>query len=110
VGYYCLSTGAVSHAEAPRLLRHNMPDPTPVMIIGRLAVDKAWQGRGIGAALLKDALQRILQASALVGARAVLVHVLDTETIPFYAAYGFRSFPSDPRTMFLPMEVLKAAV
>ena len=48
VGYYCLSTGAVSHTDAPRALKHNMPNPTPIMLIGRLAVDKAYQGKGIG--------------------------------------------------------------
>jgi GNAT superfamily N-acetyltransferase len=110
VGYYCLSTGAVSHADAPRILKHNMPDPSPVMIIGRLAVDKTFQGRGIGGGLLKDGLQRILQASGIVGTRAVLVHAIDHEAIPFYAGYGFKSFPSDARTMFLPIEVLKAAL
>lgn len=110
VGYYCLNTGAISRKDAPRNLKRNMPDPIPIMIIGRLAVDKAYQGRGIGAGLLKDGLLRVLQASGVVGARAVLIHAIDHDAIPFYAAYGFKSFPSDARTMFLPIDQLKLAL
>ena len=113
VGYYCLSTGAVRHdgsTRAPRALRANMPDPTPVMVLGRLAVDKEFQGRGIGKDMLRDALQRVLQASRVVGARALIVHAIDDEAVPFYAGFGFRSFAGDARTMFLPMEAIKRAV
>src|SRR5689334_11400098 len=70
-GYYCLAAGSVQHEGALRKLRRNLPNPTPVVIIGRLAVDKALQGKGLGRALLKDALLRITKASELVGARAV---------------------------------------
>src|SRR5690349_2954775 len=63
IAYYALSTGTVAHAGAPRALRHNMPEPTPVMVIGRLAVDRAHHGKGVGGHLLRDALGRILAAS-----------------------------------------------
>ena len=88
----------------------NMPDPTPVMVLGRLAVDKEFQGRGIGKDILRDALVRVLQASRVVGARALIVHAIDDDAVPFYAAFGFRPFPGDARTMFLPIEAIKRAV
>ena len=113
VGYYSLSTGAERHngaGRAPRALRANMPDPTPVMVLGRLAVDKEFQGRGIGKDMLRDALQRVLAASRVVGARAVIVHAIDDEAVPFYAGFGFHSFAGDARTMFLPIESIKRAV
>ena len=113
VGYYCLSTGAERHdgsTRAPRALRANMPDPTPVMVLGRLAVDKEFQGRGIGKDMLRDALLRVLAASRVVGARAVIVHVIDDEAVPFYAGFGFRSFAGDARTMFLAIETIKKVI
>jgi GNAT superfamily N-acetyltransferase len=108
VGFYCISAGAVQHDGAPRKLRQNMPDPTPVVILGRLATDKAFQGKGLGRALLKDALLRIAKASEMVGARAVLVHAVDQEAVPFYANYGFRSFPVGNQTLFLPIDEIVA--
>lgn len=114
VGYYSLSTGAVMHTgakgRAPRALRANLPDPTPVMVLGRLAVDKDFHGRGIGKGLLKDALQRALAASRVIGARAVIVHAIDDEVVPFYAECGFKPFPGEARTLFLAMEAVERAV
>jgi GNAT superfamily N-acetyltransferase len=104
VGFYCLAAGAVAHDGAPRKLRQNLPNPTPVVILGRLAVDKNHQGQGLGRALLRDALLRVTKASELVGARAVLVHAIDQEAVPFYARYGFRSFPVGNQTLYLPIE------
>lgn len=110
IGYYCISAGAVQHDGAPNKLRRNMPDPIPVVIIGRLALDRNYQGKGLGRALLKDALLRITRASELVGARAVLVHAVDQEVIPFYARYGFRSFPTNNQTLFLTIDEIVAAL
>jgi GNAT superfamily N-acetyltransferase len=104
IGFYCISAGAVRHDGAPRKLPKNMPNPTPVVIMGRLAVDKAFQGMGLGRALLKDALLRITKASELVGARAVLVHAVDQDAVPFYANYNFRSFPVGNQSLFLPID------
>lgn len=104
IGFYCLSTGAVQHDGAPRVLRRNLPNPTPIVIIGRLAVDKSYQSKGIGRALLKDALLRVTKASELVGVRAVLVHTVDQEAVPFYARYGFRAFPMGNQSLFLPVD------
>ncbi|MBS0246964.1 MAG: GNAT family N-acetyltransferase [Proteobacteria bacterium] len=110
VGFYCLAAGAVQHQGAPRKLRQNSPDPIPVVIIGRLAVDKRLQGLGIGRGLLKDALLRITKASELVGARAVIVHAVDQEAVPFYARYGFRSFPMGNQTLYLTIEDIVASL
>jgi GNAT superfamily N-acetyltransferase len=110
IGYYCIAAGAVEHNGVPSKLRKNMPQPIPVVVIGRLAVDKAYQGNGLGGALLKDGLLRITQASKLVGARAVLVHTVDGDLVPFYARYGFRSFPTNNQTLFLPIDEIIAAL
>ena len=113
VGYYSLSTGAERHngaGRAPRALRANMPDPPPVMVLGRLAVDKEFQRRGIGKDMLRDALLRVLAASRIVGARALIVHAIDDEAVPFYAGFGFKPFAGEARTMFLPIEAIGRAV
>lgn len=103
-GYYCLATGAVARSNVPRGIRHGLPDPVPVMVLGRLAVDIQYQHGGIGGGLLKDALLRTLQVSAQVGVRAILVHAIDENAKAFYAAYGFVEFPSGTWTLFLALE------
>jgi GNAT superfamily N-acetyltransferase len=111
VGYYCISAGAVERAHLPKKLKpHGTPNSVPVIIIGRLAIDQAVQGMGIGKALLKDALLRILNASMEVGARGVLVHAVDNDVVPFYANFGFMPFPTDSKTLFLPIETIAAAL
>jgi GNAT superfamily N-acetyltransferase len=101
VGYYCLATGAVSHAEATGRVRRNMPDPIPVMVLGRLAVDFRWQGRGIGRALLRDAILRTVQAADIAGIRALLVHAKSPEAKKFYEACGFGASPVAPMTLMI---------
>jgi GNAT superfamily N-acetyltransferase len=105
-GYYCLSAGAVERDKLAGKFRRNMPSAVPVIVLGRLAIDKSCQGRGIGRGLLKDALLRVLAVSKDVGARALLVHAIDDEIVPFYRAYGFQSLTSDTRTLFLPIETI----
>ena len=102
-GYYALSAGAVERARAPSNISRNMPDPVPVLLLGRLAVDRAFHGKGIGAGLLQDALKRALNASREIGARAVLVHAIDDEAASFYRQYRFKPFPADHRILYLPM-------
>ncbi|WP_296702237.1 GNAT family N-acetyltransferase [Thiocapsa sp. UBA6158] len=80
-----------------------MPDPIPAMVLGRLAVDRTWQDRGLGKALLRDAILRTLQVSELVGVKALLVHALSEAAVRFYVAHGFRPFPHHPDTLFLPL-------
>lgn len=110
VGYYCLSTGAVAHDNAPRTLKRNLPNPTPVMIVGRLAVDRQYGNRGIGSGMLKDGLNRILQASKIVGAKAAIVHAIDDDAISFYTHFGFQSFPTEIRTMYLSIETIAKSI
>ena len=110
VAYYCLATGSVARSAAPGNIRRNAPDPVPVMIIGRLAVAERCKGQGIGGGMLRDALRRALQASEIVGCRAVLVHAIDQAAVAFYARYGFVAFPGGSRTLFLPMETLRRAL
>jgi GNAT superfamily N-acetyltransferase len=101
VGYYALATGAISAQQATGRIRRNMPDPIPVMVLGRLAVDKAFQSRGLGAALLRDSVLRTRQAADIVGIRAMLVHAISEEAKRFYARYGFSESPVDPMTLML---------
>lgn len=110
VGFYALVAGAVARERAPMNLARNMPDPIPVLLLGRLAVDNRCQGRGIGAGLLKDALLRCLNASREIGARAVLVHALDDDAAAFYLQYKFKPFPGEPRTLYLPVSHIVAAL
>ena len=103
VAYYCLSTGSVSSELAPGRIRRNMPEPIPVMVLARLAVDLAWQRRSLGKALLRDAILRTIQVSEVVGVKALLVHALSDQAVRFYEANGFYPSPSNPRTLFLPL-------
>jgi GNAT superfamily N-acetyltransferase len=111
VGYYALAVGAVAHAEAPGRVRRNMPDPVPVMIIGRLAVHKDFQRRKIGPGLLRDAVLRTLQAADIAGVRAILVHAISEQARRFYEDCGFIASPMDPMTlMIMVVEAAKAFV
>lgn len=109
VGYYALATGAIAQAAATGRVRRNMPEPIPVMVLGRLAVDRAHQGAGLGSALLRDALLRTLGAAEMAGIRAVLLHAVSEDAKRFYCRHGFAESPLDPMTMMIPLaEVEKA--
>jgi GNAT superfamily N-acetyltransferase len=110
VAYYCLCAGAVGRAAAPSRIRRNAPDTIPVSVIGRLAVDKAYAGKGLGADILADALRRIALASQSIGIGAVLVHAKDDAARRFYHRCAeFIEYPQDSRTLFLPIDTLVAA-
>lgn len=101
VGYYSLAVGAVAHVGAPGRVKRNMPDPVPAMVLGRLAVDKDFQGRGIGSGLLRDAVLRTVQAAEIAGIRAILVHALSDAAKHFYQRHGFIASPIDPMTVMI---------
>jgi GNAT superfamily N-acetyltransferase len=110
VGFYALAAGSVRNVEAPANLKRNMPPLIPVLVLGRMAIDSEYQGQKLGKALLLDALRRSMGVAGNVGARAILVHAIDQEVIPFYAQYGFRPFPEGDLTLFLSMSDVKAAL
>lgn len=101
VGYYALAAGGVSHHQATRGVRRNMPDPIPVLVLGRLAVDRNARGRKLGAALLQDAVKRTSGVALNAGVRALLVHALNDRAHAFYLHYGFQPSPIDPMTLML---------
>ena len=101
MGYYALAAGAVAHHDATRVIRQNMPDPIPVMVLARLAVDTRAQGMKLGAGLLQDAVRRCIQVSHNTGVRAILVHALNDGACQFYAHYGFKASPAHPMTLML---------
>jgi len=101
IGYYALATGAVARVTATGRVRRNMPDPVPIMVLGRLAVDRAYQARGIGEGLLRDAILRTLQAAEIGGIRAILVHAISEEAKRFYERHGFIVSPIDPMTLMI---------
>jgi len=110
VAYYALAAGGVDVANAPGRFRRNMPDPVPVVILGRLAVDASRRGQGLGRALVRDAGLRVLQAADVVGIRGVLVHAISDEARQFYQAVGFEPSPLDAMTLMLTLGDLKAAL
>jgi len=101
VGYYALAAGAVTHQDATRAIRQNMPDPIPVMVLARLAVDTRAQGMKLGASLLHDAMRRCVGISSSAGVRAMLVHALNERARDFYEYYGFKASPVNPMTLML---------
>jgi predicted N-acetyltransferase YhbS len=110
VGYYALASGAVSVAAAPGRFRRNMPEPIPVAVLGRLAVDREWHGRGIGRGLFRDAAMRVLNAAGSIGIRGILVHAISDEAKAFYLALGFEPSPLDPMTLMVTLADVEKAL
>lgn len=104
VGYYSLAAGSVLHTAATGRVRRNMPDPVPAALLGRLAIDQAWQGRGLGSALLRDAVLRVVGAAETIGVRALLVHAISDEAKAFYERWGFRPSSIEPMTLMITIE------
>lgn len=103
VGYYSLAAGSVISGTATGRVRRNMPNPVPVVLLGRLAIDQAWQGRGLGSDMLRDAVLRVLAAGEAIGVRAILVHAISPEAKAFYEKYGFRPSLVDPMVLMITM-------
>ena len=100
-GYYALAAGAVTHPLRSRAIRHNRPDPVPVLVLARLVVDARAQGIKLGAAMLQDAVNRAVAVSRNAGVRALLVHALNDRARQFYEHYGFQPSPAHPMTLIL---------
>jgi GNAT superfamily N-acetyltransferase len=101
LGYYALAAGAVTHASATGSVRRNMPDPVPVLVLGRLAVDQRAKGQQLGSGLLKDSVHRALAVAQNAGVRALLVHALNEPARQFYLKYGFQQSPVEGMTLML---------
>jgi GNAT superfamily N-acetyltransferase len=108
VGYYALATGIVRRADASRRIARNMPEPIPVILLGRLAVDRKEQGHNRGSHLLRDAIARTVQVADIVGVRALLVHALNERARDFYLHHDFEPSPTDPLHLMLPMTDARA--
>ena len=104
IAYYALTVGHVAHEFSPSSVKRNMPDPIPVMLLGRLAIDQRYQGQGLGLALLRDAVLRTLNAASIAGIKALLVHALGEKAKGFYVAAGFLPSPIDPLICVLPLQ------
>lgn len=109
IGYYAISTAMEERSALPTAkLRRGLPNRVPLLLIGRLAVSQEFQGRGLGADLLADAVHRCLAASEIVGARAIIVHAIDERAATFYKAHGFLASPLAPHIMMLPLEHIRS--
>lgn len=107
-GYYSLSAASFEKEELPTELARRLPYyPVPAVVLGRLAVDLAWRGRGLGEALLIDAARRVLRASAALAVYAIVVDAKNDRARTFYERYGFRAFASLPNRLFLPLETFE---
>lgn len=109
VGYYAIATAVEQRAALPSAkLRRGMPDQVPLLLIGRLAVDKNFQGIGLGSSLLVDALRRCHAASEIAGARGVVAHAIDDAAVQFYEKHGFVRSPLGERVMLIAIETISA--
>ena len=108
--YYALASGAVTAHTAPGRFRRNMPDPIPVAVLARLAVDRTCQGQGIGRALFRDAALRVMNAADAIGIRGIVVHAVSEEAKRFYLALGFDPSPREPMTLLVTLSDVRAVL
>jgi GNAT superfamily N-acetyltransferase len=106
-GYYALAAGGINVTEAPGRFRRNMPNPIPVALLGRMAVDLSYQGRGLGRALFRDGAKRIINAADTLGIRGLIVRAISEEAKAFYLALGFDPSPLEPMTLMVTLKDLK---
>jgi GNAT superfamily N-acetyltransferase len=110
IGYYALASGVVAVEGATGRFRRNMPNPIPVVVLARLAVDRNWQGRGIGHALFRDAALRVAQAADAIGIRGIIVHALSEDAKKFYLGLGFEPSPREPMTLMVSLSDIHAVL
>ena len=107
IGYYCLSAGAIGHEGVPKPMRRNMPDPLPVILLGRLAIHQRHHNQGLGQALLRDAMLRAVRAAGNAGIVAILVHALSEPARRFYLSRGFVQSPLQPMSLLMTLETAR---
>jgi GNAT superfamily N-acetyltransferase len=110
VAYYALASGAIAQAGVPGKFRRNMPDPIPVVVLARLAVDRGYQGRGLGRAIFRDAAGRVVHAADTIGIRGIVVHAISEEARKFYIALGFDPCLTEAMTLVANLRDLRAAL
>lgn len=110
IGYYALASGAVAVESASGRFRRNMPNPIPVAVLARLAVDRDWQGRGLGRALFRDSARRVAQAADAIGIRGIVVHAISEQARNFYLALGFDPSPHQPMILMVALSDIRAAL
>jgi predicted N-acetyltransferase YhbS len=110
IAYYAIASSAVTIDTAHPRFRRNMLEPIPVVVLGRLAVDHSWQGKGLGRALVRDAGLRVIQAADIIGIRGMIVHALSAGAKAFYEGVGFEPSPLEPMTLMITLTDLKAAL
>lgn len=108
IGYYSLSAGAISHEAAPKAMRRNMPDPLPVILLSRLAVDRRYHNQGLGRSLLRDAMLRAVNVAGDAGVFAILVHAISDQAKRFYLSRGFVESPLQPMTLLMTLETVRS--
>lgn len=106
IGYYSLSAGAISHESTPKTMRRNMPNPLPVLLLGRLAIDRNYHNKGLGSALLRDAMLRSVSVAGDAGVFAILVHALSEQAKRFYMSRGFTESPLQPMTLIMTLKTV----
>ena len=110
LGYYALASGSVSREDVPGEVRRNTPDPVPIVLLARLAVDVSVKGQGLGRGLLKDAFLRVYAAAEHIGIRAMLVHAIDEQARLFYLKHGFYDSPTNDMTLMLTINEIENAL
>ena len=110
ISYYALASGSVTVAGAPGRFRRNMPDPIPVVVLARLAVDRAYHGRGLGRALVRDAARRVVHAADAIGIRGIVVHAISDDAKAFYLALGFDPSPIEPMTLMITLADIRKSL
>jgi predicted N-acetyltransferase YhbS len=110
VGYYALAAGSIAVEDASGRFKRNMPNPIPVVLLARLAVDKAYQGQGIGRALFRDSALRVANAADAIGVRGMVVHAISERARAFYQKLGFDPAPGDAMALMVTLQDLRAAL
>ena len=110
VAFYAITSGAIVQADVSGKFRRNMPEPIPVVVLARLAVDRAYQGRGLGRGMFRDAARRVAQAADSIGIRGIIVHAISEEARRFYITLGFDPSPADAVTLMVTLRDLSRAL
>jgi GNAT superfamily N-acetyltransferase len=108
IGFYSLSAGGVHHEAAPKSMRRNMSDPLPVLLLGRLAIDRRYHNQGLGRALLRDAMLRAVHIASDAGVFAIMAHALSEQAKRFYLSRGFVESPLQPMTLIMTLATVRS--